>query len=120
MIVTADDAIEKTRPFAQALVDRERRKRGSKMSAYAAVGDLAGVSESWVRRLLGGRPVVVELRHFLSLAEAYRRMCDRVEAERDLERTRFLALRAEADAALEIADGVVVRPEGPDRPGEEA
>ncbi|MGA0595421.1 hypothetical protein [Enterovirga sp. CN4-39] len=119
MIVTADDAIAKTRPFAEALVDRERRKRGSKMSAYAAVADLAGVSESWVRKLLGGRPVVVELRHFLSLAEAYRRVCDRVEAERDLERTRFQALRAEADAALAIAEGMVVSPAGQDRRGEE-
>lgn len=114
-MISATDAMQRTRPLAEALVDRERQRRGSKMSAYAAVADLVGVSESWIRKLLGGRPVIIELHHYLSLAEAYRRVCERVEAERDLERTRFLALRSEADAALEGNLGLVVRPAGADR-----
>ena len=119
-MISAADSIDRVRPFAEALVENETRRRGSKMSAYAAVGDVAGVSESWVRRLLGRRRVIVELHHALNLAEAYRRLCASIEAERDLELRRLDALREAADAIAEGDLGVVVGAARADRGSEAA
>lgn len=106
-MMTASDGIDRARPFAEALVEREHRKSGSRMTAYAAVANAVGVSESWLRKLLGRQPVVVAVHEYLNLAAAYDRLCARIEAEELNEKRRTAALREAAHAAL-ASDPIVV------------
>ena len=93
-MITAADGIDRARPFAAALVEREERRSGSRMSAYAAVARTVGVSESWLRKLLGRQPVVVAVHEYINLASAYVASCERIEAEADRQR-RIAAAAAE-------------------------
>jgi hypothetical protein len=113
-MISAADSVDRVRPFAAALVQSEERRRGSRMSAYHAVAQVVGVSESWVRRLLGRRHVVVEHHHALNLASAYRRLCERIEAEAERERQITNALRREADEIVASTAGLVDSPSGSD------
>lgn len=106
-MITASEAIGRAHPFAAALVEREERRIGSRMAAYEAVANRVGVSASWLRKLLGRQPLVVEAHEYLNLAAAYRALCERVEAEAELERQRIAALKGHADAALESGSEVV-------------
>lgn len=100
--------LNRARPFAAGLVEREERRTGSRMAAYERVSEMVGVSGSWLRKLLGRHDgLMMEAHEFLNIAAAYRRVCERIEAERDREREMFLALRGDADAALESTGGLV-------------
>ena len=48
------NALDRARQAARALVDREERRWGSRMSAYAAVAATVGASPEWVRRFCCG------------------------------------------------------------------
>ncbi len=85
------------------------------MSAYSVVANSLGVSESWLRKLIGRQPVVVAAHEYLNLAALYVRLCERIEAEAEHERRRAAALREAAHAALESHRGVVASTPRPDR-----
>lgn len=102
-MLTEADTLEQTRPLVAAMVERATRRAGSRMAAYHDVGRDIGRAAEWVRKLVGRRRVVVELHDFLNIAAAYRRLCERIEAEAERERMRVLALRGEVDAVLESA-----------------
>lgn len=107
-MMTAADALSYARPFAAALVERDERTAGSRMAAYEMVAQRIGVSPSWLRKLVGRQPgLVVEAHEYLNIAAAYRRLCERVEAEAERERALAAALREKADAALASAPGMV-------------
>lgn len=119
-MMTAADTLDRARPFAAAMVEREERRTGSRMSAYEIVGQSVGVTASWLRKLIGRQPLVVEHHEFLNLAAAYRRICERVEAEAEIERRKLAVLRGQADAALEGIVGVgECAPQANDRGTEE-
>jgi len=98
---TASEAIDRTRPFAVALVAREQRKTASRMLAYDRVAAKAGVSSAWLRRLVGRRHVSVALQDFLNIYSAYCRACERIEAEAEHERQMLLALKDKTHAVFE-------------------
>lgn len=106
--MTGADTLNHARPFAAALVDREERRTGSRMTAYEIVASTVGVSSSWLRKLLGRQPgLIVEAHEFLNIAHAYRSLCERIEAEAQRERALAAALREKADAALASAPVLV-------------
>jgi hypothetical protein len=89
---TAADTLNEAHPIVASLVDLAQRRAGSRMTAYHDVARSIGQSASWVRKLVGRQPVAIERHVFENIANAYRSACQRIEAERDLERARFLAL----------------------------
>ena len=118
-MVSASDTLERARPFAAALIEREERHTGSRMSAYERVANMVGVSPSWLRKLIGRQPDVKEVaaHEFLNIAAAYRSLCLRIEAEAEQERRKATVLREQADAIIASASVVVVEPEGAERAG---
>lgn len=111
-MMTTADSVERTRPLLEALVGFAERRTGSRMAAYADVARAIRKSPRWVRRLLGRGAVSVELHDFLNIASVYRRACERIEAEAEQQRLRFLALGREADAVVARAVPAVGLEEG--------
>lgn len=103
--MTAADAINEARPIASALVQREERQAGSRMAAYERVARTVGASPSWLRKLIGRQDVSLAAHHFENLKTAYRRACERIEAEAEAEKRAFLALGAKhaADSGTDQA-----------------
>lgn len=109
---TAVDTLNETHPIVVGLVDLAQRRAGSRMTAYHEVARSIGQSASWVRKLVGRQPVAIERHVFENITNAYRSACERIEAERDLERARFLALGKvlhEIDSSGPAAMGVAKR-----------
>lgn len=104
--VPMNGAVSITRGAAAALVEREERRTGSRMTAYFTVGQMVGASAEWVRKYISSQEVA-EPRFTvgLNLMQVYRRVCERVEEAGDRERF----LKEEIDAALESA-GLLVAP----------
>lgn len=73
-MISAADTHDLARRRATDLVQHEIRRLGSKMRAYGAVARSVGVSESWVRKLIGRQPVVVAAHEFINLETARRRI----------------------------------------------
>jgi hypothetical protein len=112
-MTTAEDTIERARPFVLALVQREERNSGSRMAAYERVASLVGVNSSWLRKLLGRQPGIVLAAHeLINIASAYRSLCERIEVEAERERRLAAALREKADALLESDLGMVASTDG--------
>jgi hypothetical protein len=108
-MTTAEDTIEKARPFVLALVQREERNSGSRMAAYERVASLVGVNPSWLRKLLGRQPGIVLAAHeLINISSAYRSLCERIEAEAERERRLAAVMRKQADEILEGDLGMVV------------
>jgi hypothetical protein len=59
-LTTAQGIREWMRPFVEALVERARRRLGSKMEAYRYVAEANGVSVTWLRKLLSQEPMSIE------------------------------------------------------------
>lgn len=115
MLLTASDMERRAQPYAAALVERQERQTGSRMGAYEQVAAMVGVSASWLRKLIGRQNVVIEAHEFLNLAQAYRSLCERIEAAAEAERNRARELRSQADEAVESAlgpAGRAMRPPG--------
>lgn len=95
-----------SRNAAEALVAREERRTGSRMSAYEAVARSIGTSAEWLRKFIqrteGKEPKLSIGFNILSL---YCKLCDCVEQHRDNE----LELKREIDAAMEAILRVVDR-----------
>jgi hypothetical protein len=94
-----------TREIASELVAIERRKTGSRMVAYEAVATAIGTSSGWLRKFIAGQEAkepgwVMGWK----ILDQYSRICDRVEAEIETERTRTLALKGMIDAANQFAN----------------
>lgn len=112
MMFTAHETIDQLRPIAVVLVDREERHTRSRMTAYQRIASRVGVSSSWLQKLIGRRPVSVALHEGMNLLMAYRRLCERIEAEADHERKTMLALKENKHhAAIEMALSPLVLPQ---------
>ncbi|RAI28741.1 hypothetical protein [Rhodoplanes serenus] len=103
------DVLDTARDMAAALVRRAERDTGSRMSAYERVGAAVGVSASWIRKFVAGDPGAKRVSFVAGLAivNQYRRLCERIEAEAEAERTRANALMRDFDAATSGALDVV-------------
>ncbi len=85
--------------IAEMVRDHETRV-GSRMLAYRTVGRLLAVSDTWVRRLIGGQPVRIDLETVSAADTAYAAHCARLEA-RAAARLEAAARRSgESDALL--------------------
>jgi hypothetical protein len=97
-----------TRSAANFLVERAERQTGSRMAAYESVASTVGTSASWLRKFIKGdeakQPGWITGWNIL---DQYSRICDRVEAEIETERTRILALKGQFDAVTETFNRVV-------------
>jgi hypothetical protein len=90
------------RPFLADMVEREKRRTGSKMVAYETVASLIGRSSSWVRKAIPGYDGLgLDHRVFVKIAAAYIRLCGHFEAAGDKEREAIAALLERANAAVE-------------------
>jgi hypothetical protein len=87
------------------------------MCAYSEVARTIGETGSWVRKFLGRQRVRLDADTYLNIQAAYERECARWEAEAELQKARFFALRgrdhamAQSEAArLDVApsDGTAV------------
>lgn len=87
-----------SRSAAEALVDREERRTGSRMTAYEIIAQTVGMSPDWLRKYIsekeGKEP---RLTTGFNLMAMYSRVCDRVEQAGDNERK----LKGEIDAAIQ-------------------
>ena len=100
---------DRVRPFACALIDYQHRRTGSRMAAYDRVADETGVSSSWLRRLVGRAHLDLAAHEYLNILAAYASLCERIERQTEHERQITLALKGDADAAIEGALGVGLR-----------
>jgi transposase len=100
-----------TRNVANALVERAERQTGSRMAAYEMVAQTVGTSSSWLRKFIKGGIDAKEPGWTTgwNILDQYSRICDRVEAEIETERAKFLALKEEIDAVNTIIDRVAER-----------
>ncbi len=92
-----------SRSAAEALVDREERRTGSRMMAYETVAQTVGTSSEWLRKFIqrheGKEP---KLTVGFKLLAFYSQICVRVEHVRDEE----IELKREIDAAIQSISGV--------------
>lgn len=76
--------LDLTQGRLKTLLEDERAKAGSVMSAYPRVARKVGASPSWVQRVLGRYDGVTVPAHiFLNIEAAYERLCERLEAKAD-------------------------------------
>jgi hypothetical protein len=104
-MMTAADTLDRVRPFAYALVQRDERASGSRMAAYDSVARRVGVSPAWLRKLIGRRPVAVAAHEYHNICIAYRGLCERIEADAAIDRALAAAIRREADEAIASTSG---------------
>lgn len=116
-MLTAPQTAEQARPFAAELVARVERQTGSRMAAYERVASTVGVSARWLRKLIGRQPIELAAHEYLNIVAAYRSLCERIEAEAELERARAAALRRQADEALRGAMAPLAGVAGPPESG---
>jgi len=99
-----------TREAACYLVKQAEYKTGSRMAAYEMVASTVGTSASWLRKFLAGREAKEPgWTTGWNILDQYRRVCSRVEAEVELERTKRLALKGQIDAITATFDRMVER-----------
>ena len=97
-----------TRSVANALVERAERQTGSRMAAYEMVAATVGTSASWLRKFIKGHEVKEPgWTTGWNILDQYSRICDRVEAEIETERTKILALKGQIDATASTIDRMV-------------
>lgn len=117
-MITADAIAEQARPFAVALVQTAEPRTGSRMRAYEHVAATVGVSASWLRKLIGRQHVVIAAHEYLNLADAYRSLCEQIEAKAAQEQQQAAVLRETLDALLSCTSIVVESPKGKAAAGE--
>jgi U3 small nucleolar RNA-associated protein 14 len=105
------DVANLTRNAVAALVDREERRTGSRMTAYEQVAQTVGTSSSWVQKFLSRSNEVKEPRMtlFQNIRASYGQLCERVEQENRNDERRLRLIQGEIDA---VTEGFV--PEGQD------
>jgi hypothetical protein len=78
------------------------------MAAYDVVASALGTSASWLRKFIKGREVKEPgWTTGWKILDQYSRLCDRVEAEIELDRARILALKGPMDAIASTVDRMV-------------
>jgi hypothetical protein len=98
-MLTRADMTHETRAYVVALIERERKILGSRMSAYERIASMVGVSSDWLQKIIGRRFCEVEAHEFLNIQFAYERLCSRVERAADHEEQRVAALQGRTNAA---------------------
>jgi hypothetical protein len=114
-MMTAADIMDQARPWAADLVRCEEQRIGSRMTAYERVASTVGVSSSWLRKLIGRQSVALAAHEYLNLALAYRKLCERIEAEAENNKRRAVAARESINASLASASIMVEDETGADR-----
>ncbi len=99
------------RPCAEALVERARRRLGSKMEAYRYVAEANGISVTWLRKFLSEEPMSIGAHKGFSLLISFLEMCDQLEQDLELERKRIAELKSRIpdwllDELIAIRDGL--------------
>lgn len=86
-----------TRSALGLLLQKEQHRTGSREVAYETVAKKVGASSSWLKKFLSGHSEVKEPRItlFLSIRDAYRDLCNRVEQEHANELAKLAALRGQ-------------------------
>jgi len=86
-----------TRHALGHLLQKEQHRTGSREIAYEAVAKKVGASSSWLKKFLSNHQEVKEPRItlFLSIRDAYRDLCNRVEQEHANELAKLAALRGQ-------------------------
>lgn len=92
-----------TRSALGAMVEKEARRVGSRTVAYENIGQMIGVSASWVRKYLADRGGVAEPRTplFQNIRVAYSNLCERVEQQNRNDELRLRAIGKNLDAVTE-------------------
>lgn len=100
-MVGAAEPIESARELLSFVVERERRRVGSKIRAYEIVSAAVGRSRSWVEKIIG-RQQGPGLSHetMLAIVAKYNAICERLEADAEHDRRLAAALREHAHAAI--------------------
>jgi hypothetical protein len=106
-MMTAVDIMNQAHPWAADLVRYEEQRIGSRMTAYERVASTIGVSASWLRKLIGRQSVELAAHEYLNIALAYRKLCERIEAEAENNRRRAVAAMESINATLASASIVV-------------
>ncbi len=114
-MVGAAEPIESARELLSFVVERERRRAGSKIRAYEIVSVAIGRSRSWVEKIIG-RQQGPGLSHetMLAIVAKYNAICERLEADAEHDRRLAAALRGHAHAAITGALGAITRPSSAD------
>jgi len=86
-----------TRSALGHLLQKEQHRTGSREVAYETVAKKVGASSSWLKKFLSNHQEVKEPRItlFLSIRDAYRDLCNRVEQEHANELAKLAALRGQ-------------------------
>lgn len=105
------------RPLVAGLVERAEARCRSRMLAYEATAREIGQSPRWVRKLLGRERVAVSLGVGISIAAAYTRFCERLEADAAHDRAIAAAKRGEANALVAGFARAMERATGPQAGG---
>jgi len=86
-----------TRSALGLLLQKEQHRTGSREIAYETVAKKVGASSSWLKKFLSNHQEVKEPRItlFLSIRDAYRDLCNRVEQEHANELAKLAALRGQ-------------------------
>jgi hypothetical protein len=97
------DVANVTRGAVAALVDREERRTGSRMTAYYQVAQMVGASPSWIQKFLSRSGEVKEprLTLFQNIRASYEALCERVEQENRADELRLRCLKGDIDAVTE-------------------
>jgi hypothetical protein len=95
-----------TRHALGHLLQKEQHRTGSREVAYETVAKKVGASSSWLKKFLSNHQEVKEPRItlFLSIRDAYRDLCNRVEQEHANELAKLAALRGQLN---EVDQGFV-------------
>lgn len=98
-----------TRSAAAAWVDREAARTGSRTLGYEIVAQSIGASASWLRKFVTEHAEVKQPPWTVgwNILSLYRRLCERVELETEIERAKARALRDEINAATQGFASVV-------------
>lgn len=114
-MVGAAEPIESARELLSFVVERERRRVGSKTRAYEIVSAAVGRSRSWVEKIIG-RQQGPGLSHetMLAIVAKYHAICERLETDAEHDRHLAAALRGHAHAAITSALGTAAGPPSAD------
>lgn len=104
--MSAIDLTDATRHALGHLLQKEQHRIGSREIAYETVAKKVGASSSWLKKFLSNHSEVKEPRItlFLSIRDAYRDLCNRVEQEHANELAKLAALRGQLN---EVDQGFV-------------
>lgn len=97
------DVADVTRGAVAALVEREERRTGSRMTAYHQVAQMVGASPSWIQKFLSRSVEAKEprLTLFQNIRASYEALCERVEQENRADELRLRCLKGDIDAVTE-------------------